>query len=93
MGIFYILGIAHSVNVPTLTSELPIVRSYVYGMALIGIAAWFYKAFLYSLFNKKLKYTVSSIKSFGNDMPESGAFQETALEIFGPLLSAMTEEN
>ena len=24
---------------------------------------------------------------------KSGAFQETALEIFGPLLSAMTEEN
>ena len=32
-------------------------------------------------------------KSFGNEMPESGAFQETALEIFGPLFSAMTEEN
>ncbi len=70
MGIFYILGIAHSVNVPTLTSELPIVRGYVYGMALIGIAAWFYKAFLYNLFNRKLKYTVDSIKRFGNDISE-----------------------
>ncbi len=70
MGIFYILGIAHSVNVPTLTSELPIVRGYVYGMALIGIAAWFYKAFLYNLFNRKLKYSVDSIKRFGNDISE-----------------------
>jgi predicted ferric reductase len=70
MGIFYILGIAHSVNVPTLTSELPIVRAYVYGMALIGITAWFYKAFLYNLFNRKLKYSVDSIKRFGNDISE-----------------------
>lgn len=70
MGPFYILGIAHSLNVPTLTSELPIVRSYVYGMALIGIAAWFYKAFLYPLFNKKLKCTVSSVTRFENDITE-----------------------
>ncbi|GAF73235.1 unnamed protein product [marine sediment metagenome] len=70
MGLFYILGIAHSVNVPTLTSELPIVRTYVYGMALIGIGAWFYKAFLYNLFNKKLKYTVDNVTHFDNDVTE-----------------------
>lgn len=68
MGIFYVLGIAHSFYVPTLTSELPIVRSYVYGMALIGIIAWVYRAFLYNLFNKKLDYTVESIKHFDNDI-------------------------
>ncbi|MGH1365463.1 MAG: ferredoxin reductase family protein [Calditrichia bacterium] len=70
MGIFYIIGIAHSFFVPTLTSELPIVRSYVYGMALIGIASWFYKAFLYNLLNKKLDYTVDTIKRFKNDVVE-----------------------
>lgn len=70
MGLFYILGIAHSFNVPTLTSELPIVRVYVYGMAFIGIGAWFYKAFLYNFFNKKLKYKVDSIKHFENDITE-----------------------
>ena len=70
MGLFYILGIAHSFNVPTLTSELPIVRTYVYGMALIGIGAWFYKAFLYNLFNKKLKYTVDNVTHFDNDVTE-----------------------
>ncbi|MCP5061268.1 MAG: hypothetical protein GY936_02240 [Ignavibacteriae bacterium] len=70
MGIFYVLGIAHSVNVPTLTSELPIVRAYVYLMALIGIVAWFYKAFLYNLFNKKLSYNVTAVKRFSNDMLE-----------------------
>ncbi len=70
MGLLYILGIAHSLKVPSLTSELPIVRTYVYGMALIGVVAWFYKAFLYNLFNKKLQYTVDSIKRFSNDIVE-----------------------
>ena len=54
MGIFYVLGIAHSLNVPKLTSQLPTVRVYVYLMALIGIIAWFYKAFLYNLFHPLL---------------------------------------
>lgn len=70
MGLFYILGIAHAMNVPTLTSELPIVRTYVFGMAFLGIIAWFYKAFLYNLFNRKLKYTVDSLKRFDNDILE-----------------------
>jgi len=70
MGLFYILGIAHAMNVPTLTSELPIVRIYVFGMALLGIVAWFYRAFLYNLFNKKLNYTVDSIKRFDDDIIE-----------------------
>lgn len=70
MGIFYVIGIAHSVNVPTLTSQLPIVRTYVYLMATIGIIAWFYRAFLYNLFNKKLNYTVEKIKRFENDITE-----------------------
>lgn len=70
MGAFYVLGIVHSLKVPTLTSELPIVRVYVYGMALIGIVAWIYKAFLYNLFNKKLNYTVNAVKHFTNDTTE-----------------------
>ncbi len=70
MGLFYILGIAHAINVPTLTSQLPIVRTYVFGMAFIGILAWFYKAFLYGLFNKKLNYSVESLKHFDNDIIE-----------------------
>lgn len=78
MGLFYILGIAHSFNVPTLTSELPIVRVYVYGMAFIGIAAWFYKAFLYNLLNRKLKYKVDSVKHFHNDITEISLGAEKA---------------
>ena len=70
MGLFYVLGIAHSFNVSTLTSELPIVRTYVYGMAFIGIIAWIYRAFLYNIFNKKLDYTVTSVNNFENDITE-----------------------
>jgi predicted ferric reductase len=70
MGIFYVLGIIHSLYVPTLTSELPLVRSYVYGMASIGISAWIYRAFLYNIFNKKFDYRVESIKPFENDVIE-----------------------
>ena len=70
MGIAYVLGIAHSFNVSALTYELPIVRMYVTIMALIGIVAWFYKAFLYNAFNKKLKYTVEDVKHFKNDIIE-----------------------
>jgi len=70
MGIAYVLGIAHSFFVPTLTSELPIVRSYVYGMALIGVIALIYKAFLYNIFNRKLSYSVTSVKQFENDTME-----------------------
>jgi len=70
MGVFYIMGIVHSLKVPTLTSELPLVRTYVYGMAILGILAWIYKAFLYNIFNKKLDYSVNSIKHFENDTTE-----------------------
>ncbi len=70
MGLFYILGIAHALNVPSLTIELPVVRTYVFGMAFIGIAAWFYKAFLYSFFNRKKEYSVMHLQRFENDVIE-----------------------
>jgi predicted ferric reductase len=70
MGLFYVIGIAHFLNVSTLTNELPIVRTYVYGMAFIGTIAWIYKAFLYNIFNTKLGYTVTSVNNFGNDITE-----------------------
>ncbi len=70
MGIFYIVGIAHSFFVPTLTSKLPLVRTYVYGMAAIGVIAWIYKAFLYNIFNKKLDYSIDTVKHFENDVTE-----------------------
>ena len=70
MGVFYVMGVIHGIMVKSLIQELPITRVYVFGMAFIGIAAWFYRAFLYNLFNKKLDYTVSKIQHFKNDTLE-----------------------
>lgn len=62
MGGFYILGVVHGLMVNSLIQELPITRVYVFGMALVGIMAWFYRAFLFRFFNKKFEYQVVSIK-------------------------------
>ncbi|MFK5857163.1 MAG: ferric reductase-like transmembrane domain-containing protein [Bacteroidota bacterium] len=70
MGVFYIVGIAHALNVPSLTNELPIVRTYVFGLAFLGIFAWFYKIFFYGLTNKMLNYTIETIKRFDDDISE-----------------------
>lgn len=70
MGAFFIMGVAHSFNVPTLTGELPIVRTYVLVMSLVGVISWIYKTFLFNIFNKKLDYTIDSIKHFSNDTTE-----------------------
>lgn len=61
MGVFYILGVIHAGMVNSLIKELPITRIYVFGMAFIGVAAWFYRAFLFGVFNKKKKYTVEKV--------------------------------
>ena len=70
MGVFYVMGVVHGIMVDSLIKELPITRVYVFGMAFIGIIAWFYRAFLFNLFNKKLSYAVKNIKRFGDGMAE-----------------------
>ncbi len=70
MGVFYVLGVIHGILVDSLIKELPITRVYVFGMAFVGILAWFYKAFLFGVFNRKLNYTVKSIKNLGNNITE-----------------------
>ncbi len=70
MGIFYVLAIIHGIMVSSLIKELPITRIYVFGMSFIGMGAWFYRAFLFGLFNKKLTYGIVSIKSLSADITE-----------------------
>lgn len=67
MGIFYLMGVMHAFMVTSLIKELPITRIYVFGMALIGLAAWFYRAFLFKAFNKKLEYKIINVvdKKYG----------------------------
>jgi predicted ferric reductase len=61
MGVFYVLGVIHAFSVHSLIQELPIVRIYVFGMAFIGVSAWFYRAFLFGIFNKKLPYEIVKV--------------------------------
>ncbi|MFA8451938.1 MAG: ferric reductase-like transmembrane domain-containing protein [Bacteroidales bacterium] len=70
MGIFYVLAVIHGIMVNSLIKELPITRIYVFGMSFIGVGAWFYKAFLFGLFNKRLFYSIVSIKSLGAGITE-----------------------
>lgn len=84
MGLFYVIAIAHAVSVKSLILELPITRVYVFGMALIGILAWVYRAFFYNIVNKKLNYNIKKITDLGNGItelilqPESIALSFTA---------------
>ena len=67
MGVFYVLGVIHGMMVKSLIKELPITRVYVFGMAIIGVIAWVYRAFLFKLFNKNLNYKITNVvdKGFG----------------------------
>lgn len=70
MGLFYVMAVIHGAMVHSLIKELPLTRVYVFGMAIIGIGAWFYRAFLYGFFNKKLDYEVVSVNDLGNRITE-----------------------
>ncbi len=70
MGVFYVMAVIHGFMVFSLIKELPITRVYVFGMAILGVVAWIYRAFLYNLFNKKLDYSISSVKSLDDKTAE-----------------------
>jgi predicted ferric reductase len=70
MGLFYVLGVIHGFIVKSLISELYITRVYVFGMALVGVSAWIYRAFLFNLFNKKLEYKVLNVTDKSNGIAE-----------------------
>lgn len=70
MGVFYVLAVAHGLLVKSLIKELPITRVYVFGMAFIGVAAWFYRAFLFKLFNKRIEYSINKVSDLGYGLTE-----------------------
>lgn len=65
MGVFFLVGLAHAALVPSLISQLPLVRVYVIGMAVLGVVAWLYKAILFRFFKKPLPYTVTEVRRYG----------------------------
>ncbi len=64
------MAVIHGAMVNSLIKELPMTRTYVFGMAIIGVGAWFYKAFLYNIFDKKLNYSITNVTSLGNKITE-----------------------
>ncbi|MCG8307219.1 MAG: FAD-binding oxidoreductase [Cytophagales bacterium] len=70
MGPIYTLGVLHSFFVPTMISQMPVIRTYTYLFAFVGIGAWIYRAFLYGLFNKKYDYEVDSANKLTKDTLE-----------------------
>ena len=68
MGPFYVAGVCHALLVPTLTSKLPLVRAYVFGMALMGIAAWLYRVLLHRWLHPLSSYNVADVKRFGSSV-------------------------
>ena len=70
MGVFYVMAVIHGLMVKSLIQELPITRVYVFGMSFIGVAAWFYRAFLFGLFNKKLEYKIDEVNSLKGGIAE-----------------------
>jgi len=70
MGVFYVMAVIHGFMVKSLIQELPMTRAYVFGMAFIGISAWFYRAFLFKTFNKSLDYSVNSVSDLGHGITE-----------------------
>lgn len=70
MGPFYILGVCHAYLVPTLISKLPIVRTYVFGMSVLGILSWFYRVFGHKKTHPKKSYKVKHIRNFGASLVE-----------------------
>jgi predicted ferric reductase len=63
MGLFFAVGVAHAFFAPTLLSELVLIRGYVFVMAIVGVGAWIYRAFLYRLFHRPLPYVVDQVQS------------------------------
>ena len=84
MGLFYLVGISHALFVETLISRLPFIRTYVLGMAMLGVGSWVYRAFLFRLLRRPTAYRVEEVRRFGQStveirmVPEGGALEHKA---------------
>ena len=84
MGLFYLVGIGHALLVETLISRLPLIRTYVLGMAMLGVGSWIYRAFLFRLLRRPKAYRVEDVRRFGQStveirmVPEGAALDHRA---------------
>ncbi len=65
LGPVYVVGVAHSLLVPTLISRLLLVRAYVLFMAAMGILSWLYIVLLRKRVHAPLPYEVASVRRWG----------------------------
>ena len=70
MGFFYLLAIGHAYVAESLIKELPTVRAYVFSMMFIGVVAWIYRTFFYSLLHKEREYTIQSVTQISDKFVE-----------------------
>lgn len=68
MGPFFVVGVCHAFTVPTLISKLPIIRTYVFGMAFMGIASWIYRVFVHLRIHPRKFHEVTGVQRFGGSV-------------------------
>lgn len=71
MGPFYVIGVLHAYTVPTLISDLVFIRTYVFGMAVLGVCAWLYRVILHTRLHPRLVYEVTRIQRHGGAIFEA----------------------
>jgi predicted ferric reductase len=70
MGLFFAIAVAHALFAPTLLSQLIFIRAYVFAMAIVGVGAWLYRAFLYRLVQRPLSCVVDRVQAKGTGILE-----------------------
>jgi predicted ferric reductase len=70
MGLFFTVGAVHALMVPSLFSQLPIVRTYVAMAMAVAVGSWIYRVFLFSLFRRPKAYEVSATRSLNDRVTE-----------------------
>jgi predicted ferric reductase len=63
LGVVFTIGAIHSLVVPSLISQMPIVWVYVHIVIAVAIGAWVYRSILFDFLNKPSAYTVSTTSS------------------------------
>ena len=71
MGVFVAIAVWHSLLVPTLVRDLPLVRAYVYGAATLGLLAYVYRGTVFRLIARRHRYLVSDVNRLGDRVLEA----------------------
>ena len=70
MGVLVALAVTHSLLGHTYVKTVPLLASYVYGIASVGLLAWLYREFAFRHFGPFRAYTVERCRLLGGDITE-----------------------